>query len=106
MKSVYGKLDPRKRNNSFELFGYDFMIDENFKVYLIEVNTNPCLDTPCPLLTRIISNVLHNTFRIAVDPFFIPTDFNSYKKNNSGDPEVKFELIFDDKIEELEGLED
>ena len=42
--------------NQFELFGYDFMIDEDMKVYLIEVNTNPCLDTsPCPLLHRLIT---------------------------------------------------
>jgi Tubulin-tyrosine ligase family len=39
--SVYNKLDPENKINSFELFGYDFMIDENFKVYLIEANTNP-----------------------------------------------------------------
>lgn len=38
-------------SNQFEIFGYDFMLDENLKVYLIEVNTNPCLDTtPCALL--------------------------------------------------------
>jgi len=42
-------------NNSFELFGYDFMIDDQFKVYLIEVNTNPCLETPCSLLSSLIS---------------------------------------------------
>ena len=28
---------------SFELFGLDFLIDNNQKVWLIEVNTNPCL---------------------------------------------------------------
>ena len=27
----------------FEIFGLDFLIDENFKVWLIEANTNPCL---------------------------------------------------------------
>ena len=37
--------------NQFELLGYDFMIDEDMNVFLIEVNTNPCLDTsPCPLI--------------------------------------------------------
>lgn len=42
--------------NQFELFGYDFMIDEEVNVYFIEVNTNPCLDTsPCPLLNRVIT---------------------------------------------------
>lgn len=36
-------INPNDRKRSFELFGYDFMIDEDFKVWLIEVNTNPCL---------------------------------------------------------------
>ena len=45
--------------NQFEMFGYDFMIDEDLKVYLIEVNTNPCLDIkPCPLLERLITEVI------------------------------------------------
>jgi len=43
-RATYGKIDPYKRENTFEILGYDFMIDEDFKIYLIEVNTNPCLD--------------------------------------------------------------
>ena len=35
-------LDNRK--NSFEFFGYDFMVDENLKVWLLEVNSSPCLE--------------------------------------------------------------
>jgi len=35
MKSVWHSIDKNKRENTFELFGYDFMVDENFKVYLI-----------------------------------------------------------------------
>jgi tubulin monoglycylase TTLL3/8 len=48
------------------------MIDENFRVYLIEVNTNPCLEISCPLLARIIPEVVDNTFTIALDPLFQP----------------------------------
>lgn len=59
-----------KLNNTFELFGYDFMIDDTFKVFLIEANTNPCLEISCPLLSRIIPEVIDNTFRIALDPLF------------------------------------
>ena len=30
IKSVYSKLDPYRRQNYFELFGMDYMIDDNF----------------------------------------------------------------------------
>ena len=32
------------RKNSFEFLGYDFMIDEDLKVWLIEVNSSPSMD--------------------------------------------------------------
>lgn len=31
-RAVYNKIDPHRNQNGFEVFGYDFMIDENFKV--------------------------------------------------------------------------
>jgi hypothetical protein len=69
-KATAHKLDNKRRLHGFEVFGYDFMIDSNFKVWLIEVNTNPCLDTSCSLLSRIIPTMLDNAFHIAVDPLF------------------------------------
>lgn len=36
-----GKMNPNHRSNCFELYGYDFMITDDFNVLLIEVNTNP-----------------------------------------------------------------
>jgi len=56
------------------------MIDEEFKVYLIEVNTNPCLETACPLLARLIPAMLENVLRLVVDPLFPPPDHFSQKK--------------------------
>jgi len=38
------KLNKNNRRFCFELFGYDFMIDELLNPWLIEVNTNPCLE--------------------------------------------------------------
>jgi tubulin monoglycylase TTLL3/8 len=35
----------RSDYNGFELMGFDFMIDSDLKLYLIECNTNPCLET-------------------------------------------------------------
>ncbi len=34
----------------FELFGYDFIVDSQYETWLIEVNTNPCLEESSPLL--------------------------------------------------------
>jgi len=62
-RAVYSIIDPYKRYHTFEIFGYDFMIDADFKVYLIEINTNPCLEESSPLLGRIISYMLDTAFK-------------------------------------------
>ncbi|CAD8121618.1 unnamed protein product [Paramecium sonneborni] len=105
MKATYGKIDPHRRINSFELYGLDFMIDDNFKLWLIEANTNPCLELSCPLLSKIIPTMVENLFRIAVDPIFPPPFFEEWPQNKKlfiPDNVVennKFELIFDELIE-------
>ena len=71
-RAVYGKVDPYMRENTFEILGYDFMIDEDFKIYLIEANTNPCLDRCCPLLSRLIPSMIENSILIGLDPLFKP----------------------------------
>ena len=75
IKAVFSKIDPSRKQCSFEIFGYDFMLDEDFKLYLIEVNTNPCLDQPCPLLARMIPHMLENSLWIALDPVFPFPDY-------------------------------
>jgi tubulin--tyrosine ligase len=69
-RAVYNKVDPMRNQNGFEVFGYDFMILQDFKVVLIEVNTNPSLEICCPLLARIIPELLDNSFRIALDSIY------------------------------------
>ena len=56
-------MDPYKLDNTFELFGMDYMIDEDFKVYLIEVNTNPCLELSSTLLARLIPNMIDDVLK-------------------------------------------
>jgi len=77
------------------------MIDDEFKLYLIEVNTNPCLELSSPLLARLIPNMLENALKLAVDPLFQPPEHYSQKKAFVGDPcpENRFELIFDDSVD-------
>ena len=38
------KLNPNNKRHCFEIFGYDFMVDQDFNSWLIEINTNPCLE--------------------------------------------------------------
>lgn len=78
------------------------MIDENYKEWLIEINTNPCLELSSALLARLIPNMLENAFRIAVDSIFPPPDFSSWNvQKKPFIPEDmmeynRFELIFDE----------
>jgi tubulin polyglutamylase TTLL1/tubulin monoglycylase TTLL3/8 len=39
------------------------MIDENFKPWLIEINTNPCLEISSPVLARVIPYMVENAFK-------------------------------------------
>lgn len=58
-----GRLNPDRRAFAFELFGLDFMMDSQLKLYLIEVNTNPSLTVLSTVTGRVISSVIENTFR-------------------------------------------
>ena len=71
------------------------MVTEDFNVYLIEVNTNPCLETPCSLLSRIISSVLDNSFRIALDPITFLYNGKTIPLAESNNNLSKFELVYD-----------
>lgn len=52
MKSVVDIIVARK--NSFEMYGYDFMIDNNFKAWLIEVNSSPSMEYSTKVTTTIV----------------------------------------------------
>ena len=43
LSTIKKKINPNRRKHCFELFGLDFFIDNDYNVFLIEVNTNPCL---------------------------------------------------------------
>uniref|UniRef100_A0A8C8ZI74 Tubulin tyrosine ligase like 10 n=1 Tax=Prolemur simus TaxID=1328070 RepID=A0A8C8ZI74_PROSS len=45
----------------FDLIGCDFLIDENFKVWLLEMNSNPALHTNCEVLKEVIPGVVVET---------------------------------------------
>jgi hypothetical protein len=74
--SVKSKLNSNDRKYCFELFGYDFMLDTDFNVWLIEVNTNPCIEEPNQYLSTVIPRMLDDAFKLTIDRIFIPIGKN------------------------------
>lgn len=51
----------------------DFMIDERFKLWLIEVNTNPAITHDCSkVLNLLIPKMLDNLMALVVEPIMKP----------------------------------
>lgn len=48
------------------------MLDSDLKLYLIEVNSNPCLEISCPLLGGIIPRMIENLLEITMDTVYPP----------------------------------
>ena len=82
MLSVKDKINKNNRTYQFEIFGYDFMLDDNFNVFLIEINTNPGLEESSPWIKVIVPRMLDDALRLTLDQLFEPKyDFSqNYKK--------------------------
>jgi len=65
--SVRRKINPTKCKNTFEIFGYDFILDADYNVWLIEVNTNPCLEESSALLKSLLPRMLDDAFKLTLD---------------------------------------
>jgi len=58
------------RSKSFEIFGYDFMLDADLNVWLIEVNTSPAMDYSTHVTEVLVKQVLADSVRLVVDGKF------------------------------------
>lgn len=67
---------------SFEIFGCDFMVDQNYNPFLLEVNTNPGLEESSPLIKKLVPRMIDDCLRITIDEIFI-TKYSSNCKNES-----------------------
>lgn len=71
--SVRHTINAGRRKRCFELFGFDFLIDEDFRTWLIEINTNPYLGTPCAEMEKLVPQMVNDLLKIAVDPHYAPS---------------------------------
>ncbi|GIQ79914.1 tubulin-tyrosine ligase/Tubulin polyglutamylase [Kipferlia bialata] len=70
--AVAGKIGTQGTTNSFELFGYDLMLDEDLNMTLIEVNTNPCIAFESEVSYQLLPRLLDDMFALTIDQVFSP----------------------------------
>ena len=70
MKAVGKKLLRTNPVLSFEIFGYDFIIDNEFNPWLLEINNNPGLAISSSVIEKIIPRMLDDAFRLTIDKVF------------------------------------
>jgi len=62
--------DIQNQPNSFELFGFDVMFDQQLKCWLIEVNSSPSLTCDSPLDIRVKGGLIRDTIALVNPPTF------------------------------------
>ncbi|KAG5334689.1 TTL3A glycylase, partial [Acromyrmex charruanus] len=72
-----------RRKNSFELYGADFMVMEDFSVWLIEINSHPDMSYSTSVTTRLCRQVMEDTIKVVVD-------FREDKNASTGDFELAY----------------
>ncbi|XP_053323810.1 protein polyglycylase TTLL10-like [Spea bombifrons] len=66
-KSFKSRLTSRR--GYFDLIGCDFLIDEDFQVWLLEMNCNPSLSTSCKVQKEVIPGVIKDTLDLTLEIF-------------------------------------
>lgn len=66
-----GQICPTQKHGGVVWFsfyiGYDFMIDDKYNVWLIEVNSSPTMEYSTPVTKRLVQNMLTDTAKVVVD---------------------------------------
>jgi len=68
--SVKNKINLNDRKHCFEIFGYDFIMDALFNVFLLEVNTNPGLEISSPIISKLVPRMIDDSLRLTIDKIF------------------------------------
>lgn len=73
----------------FEFLGFDFLIDEDFRVWLIEANTNPYLGTPNEYIANLLPEMIDDMLDLTLDKHY-PHEIKREREN-------RFELLYSEE---------
>ena len=90
-KSVSNKLIKTENVLCFEIFGYDFIIDNDFKVWILEINNNPGLAISSDVIAKLIPRMIDDAFRLTIDKVF-DTKYAEECVGEKGEYKSKFSL--------------
>lgn len=69
-KSVQSIINKKNREYSFVILGYDFLIDDDFKAWLLEINKNPGLSFTSNVTKRLVPRMIDDCIKITIDSIF------------------------------------
>ena len=84
--SVKNKLNITNKDNLFEIFGCDFILDSNYQPFLIEVNNNPGYEESSKLIKMLVPRMIDDALRLTIDKVFIRKDKSDIYINKSPFP--------------------
>ena len=64
------KINGFNRKNCFEIFGYDFILDEDYNPFLLEINTNPGYELSSPIIKMLVPRMIDDALRLTIDKTF------------------------------------
>ena len=97
-QAVGSKLIRTPEVLSFELFGYDFIIDNEYNPWLLEINNNPGLSISSPVIEKLIPRMMDDAFRLTIDKIFNTRYSNEcFDKNKNYKSKFKLEGYSDNE---------
>ena len=63
------------------MFGLDYILDADLNVWLIEANTNPCLEESSKLLEVLLPRMIDDMFKLSIDKIFVPQNLRLKRTN-------------------------
>ena len=91
MNAVGRNLKKLPKVLSFQIFGYDFIIDKEYNPWILEINDNPGLEISSELISHLIPRMVDDALRLTLDKIF-PTEYDKEVISQEGNYISKYHL--------------